>query len=204
MKHHLVAVLPESLLSAPLDSEIHSLLNLLSAKAILCDSPGSSCPAATLLRLKNIQPFELLIPGIDAADAPAYHVHTNQGSGLGYWLHPASKYDRDHGQLVRPENLSDLMFWLDSPQPLWISAPLAILPVVRAIMNIHPLDRYLAAHYMCQLQPLLSQLSTESLAQIMNIRQYRDREYVLNENLPIEISNYLKLEKKLHRQYLGH
>ena len=202
MKHHLVAVLPESLLSAPLDSEILSLLKLLSVKAILCGSPGSCCPAATSLRLKNIQPFERLIAGIDASDVPAYKVHTNQSSGLCRWLHPASKRDSDHGQLVLPEDLNDLLFWLDSPQPLWISAPLAILPVVRAIMNIHPLDPYLAAHYMRQLQPILSQLSTESLTQIMNIKQHR--ESVLDEHLPIEISNYLKLEKKLHRQYLGH
>lgn len=202
MKHQLVAVLPESLLSAPLDSEILSLLKLLSIQAILCGSPGSSCPATTLLRLKNIQPFELLIPGIDATDVPAYQVHTNQGSGLCRWLQPASKRELGHGQLVLPEGLNDLMFWLDSPQPLWISAPLAILPVVRAIMNIHPLDPYLAAHYMRQLQPILSQLSTESLTQIMNIKQHR--ESVLDEHLPTEISNYLKLEKKLHRQYLGH
>ncbi|GAB3235688.1 hypothetical protein [Pseudaeromonas pectinilytica] len=202
MKHHLVAVLPESLLSAPLDSEILSLLNLLSIQAILCDSPDSNSPASILLRLKNIQPFELLIPGIDTTGVPAYQLHSDQGSTDDLWLHPATKSHLDHGQLVLPEGLSELMFWLDSPQPLWISAPLAILPVVRAIMNIHPLDPYLATHYMRQLQPLLSQLSVESLTQIMDIKQ--QRKYVLDENLPIEISNYLKLEKKLHRQYLGH
>lgn len=202
MKHRLVAVLPESLLSAPLDSEILSLLNLLSVKAILCGSLCSNSPAATLLHLKNIHPYALLIPSIDLTGVPAYQVHTNQELGLDHWMYPASKCDRDHGQLVRSEDLTDLMLWLDSSEPLWISAPLAILPVVRAIMNIHPLDRHLAAHYMRQLQPLLSQLSTESLAQIMNIKHYR--EYALDENLPIAISNYLKLEKKLHRQYLGH
>lgn len=202
MKHHLVAVLPESLLSVPLDSETLSLLNLLSVKAILCASSCTSSPAATLLRLKNTQPFDLLTPAIDPDDRPGYQLVTSQESALGHWLRPASKYDPDRGELTPPEELEDLLFWLESSTPRWISAPLAVLPVVRAIMNIYPLDPYLAAHYMRQLQPLLSQLSTESLAQILDIKQHP--EYVLDENLPIEISIYLKLEKKLHRQYVGH
>jgi len=202
MKHHLVAVLPESLLSVPLDSETLSLLNLLSIKAILCDSSCSGGQAGTWIRLKNIQPFDLLTPAIEPGDGAGYQLVTSQESALSHWLHLVSKDDPDRGELASPEELEDLLFWLESSTPRWISAPLAVLPVVRAIMNIHPLDPYLAAHYMRQLQPLLSQLSTESLAQILDIKQ--QRKYVLDENLPIEISTYLKLEKKLHRQYVGH
>ena len=202
MKHHLVAVLPESLLSAPLDSKTLSLLNLLSVKAILCTTTCTSSPAATWLRLKNIQPFDLLTPAIDPGDRLGYQLITRQESALSHWLHLASKYDPDRGELTPPEELEDLLFWLESSTPHWISAPLAVLPVVRAIMNIHPLDPYLAAHYMRQLQPLLTQLSTQSLAQILDIKQ--NEKCVLDENLPIEISTYLKLEKKLHRQYVGH
>ncbi len=202
MKHHLVAVLPESLLSAPLDSKTLSLLNLLSVKAILCTSTCTSSPAATLMRLKNIQPFDLLTPAIDPGNRLGYQLITSQESALNHGLHLASKYDPDRGELTPPEELEDLLFWLKSSTPHWISAPLAILPVVRAIMNIHPLDPYLAAHYMRQLQPLLTQLSTQSLAQILDIKQ--NEKCVLDENLPIEISTYLKLEKKLHRQYVGH
>ena len=202
MKHHLVAVLPESLLSAPLDSKTLSLLNLLSVKAILCTSTCTSSPAATLMRLKNIQPFDLLTPAIDPGNRLGYQLITSQESALNHGLHLASKYDPDRGELTPPEELEDLLFWLESSTPHWISAPLAVLPVVRAIMNIHPLDPYLAAHYMRQLQPLLTQLSTQSLAQILDIKQ--NEKCVLDENLPIEISTYLKLEKKLHRQYVGH
>lgn len=202
MKHHLVAVLPESLLSAPLDSKTLSLLNLLSVKAILCTSTCTSSPAATLMRLKNIQPFDLLTPAIDPGNRLGYQLITSQESALNHELHMASKYDLDRGELTPPEELEDLLFWLESSTPHWISAPLAVLPVVRAIMNIHPLDPYLAAHYMRQLQPLLTQLSTQSLAQILDIKQ--NEKCVLDENLPIEISTYLKLEKKLHRQYVGH
>ena len=202
MKHHLVAVLPESLLSAPLDSKTLSLLNLLSVKAILCTSTCTCSPAATLIRLKNIQPFDLLTPAIDPGDRLGSQLITSQESALSHGLHLASKYDPDRGELTPPEELEDLLFWLESSTPRWISAPLAVLPVVRAIMNIHPLDPYLAAHYMRQLQPLLTQLSTQSLAQILVIKQ--NEKCVFDENLPIEISTYLKLEKKLHRQYVGH
>lgn len=202
MKHPLAAVLPESLLSAPLDSETLEALNLLSVKAILFESHQEEPESRLVMLLKNIHPFDLLIPGIAPGAVTVYQWRTNVGDHSGKDTNARFICEPHHKTALFPGQLVNLISWLDSPTSHWISAPLAILPVVRAIMNIHSLDPYLAAHYMRQLQPLLHELSAESLAQIMGAKQRR--KYHLDENLPSEVIAYLKLEKKLHRQYLAH
>lgn len=202
MKHQLVAVLPESLLSVPLDSESLTLLNLLSVKAILFESHLDEHEALLMTLLKNVHPFDLLIPGIDPIDVTGYQWRLNADDCSDRAADVPLIHETHHNKVLFPSELVNLISWLDSPTSRWICAPLAILPVVKAIMNIHSLDPYLAAHYMRQLHPLLTHLSVELLAQIMDVKQHR--KHHLDENLPSEVSDYLKLEKKLHREYLGH
>ena len=202
MKHQLVAVLPESLLSAPLDSETLESLNLLSVKAILFESHLDEHETRLMTLLKNVHPFDLLIPVIDPIDVTCYQWRLSAGDCSDKGADTLLIREQNHKTVRFPSALVNLIAWLDSPTSQWISAPFAILPVVRAIMNIHSLDPYLAAHYMRQLHPLLTSLSVESLTQILDAKQYR--KYHPDENLPSEVSDYLKLEKKLHRQYLAH
>jgi len=174
----------------------------LSVKAILFESHLDKHEALLMTLLKNVHPFDLLIPGIDPIDVTSYQWQLSAGDCSDKGVDAPLIREQHHNKVLFPSELVNLISWLDSPTSRWICTPLAILPVVKAIMNIHSLDPYLAAHYMRQLQPLLTHLSVESLAQIMDVKQHR--KYHLDENLPSEVSDYLKLEKKLHRQYLAH
>jgi hypothetical protein len=202
MNHYLVAVLPESLQAAPLDTEILAQLNLLSVKAILSEQPHDYDEQQQLMNLKNICPLPLLAPIEQQRQNAGYHLFLNHKSGTDQSSGSAATCEISRNDLLPPSGLEELIPWLASTTRKWIAAPLALLPVVRAIMNIYPLDPYLATHYMRQFQPLLDQLSADNLDCIL-IRT-RQARYEVDEDLPDEINKYLRLERKLHRQYIDH
>jgi hypothetical protein len=202
MNHYLVAVLPESLQAAPLDTEILAQLNLLSVKAIMSEQPHDHDERQPLMNLKNRGSFPQLVPIAQQKQNMGYRLLLDRENETEQGSVNAVKCEIPHNDLLPPNGLEELIPWLASTTRKWIAAPLALLPVVRAIMNIYPLDPYLATHYMRQFQPLLDQLSTENLDCILT--RTRQARYEVDENLPAEINKYLRLERKLHRQYIDH
>lgn len=101
------------------------------------------------------------------------------------------------GGLVPESGMCEITDWLDAGHRHFLCAA-AVQPVARAILNIWPLDPYLARHYLMTFIPLLqSATQTEYLA-VFAARAHPA-------NLHSEwVQAYIKLEKKLHRAYIEH
>ena len=99
---------------------------------------------------------------------------------------------------VVPESeLADMATWLEAGH-LHFVCPAAIQPVARAILNIWPLDPYLARHFLTSLTPLLQNATEQDYLAVFAARA--------NPANPQTdwVQAYMKLEKRLHRAYLDH
>ncbi|MGL5038109.1 MAG: hypothetical protein ACRC6F_10380 [Aeromonas sp.] len=101
------------------------------------------------------------------------------------------------GGLVPESAMPEMAVWLEAGHRHFICSA-AIQPVARAILNIWPLDPYLARHFLTAFTPLLVGASEEDYLAIFDAREHPAS--------PCShwVQAYLKLEKKLHRAYLDH
>lgn len=199
MPHNLVVTLPLALCSSPLGTVEQQSLNSLSIKAIYLESFDSSCESQQEKLRKNLQPYPILHPEkngervrlipaiIDGISAPSPLLSLRAGR------------DPDHSELLPTLFTEELLSWLDAQQPKWLVVPLGTAPVIRAIVNIHPFDRYLAAHYFRQYLPLGHALNETDLSELAH--RFLTKESQTPATLSDAALAYLKLERKLHRQY---
>ncbi|RAJ09500.1 hypothetical protein [Aeromonas salmonicida] len=101
------------------------------------------------------------------------------------------------GGLVPASGLAEMGQWLEAGH-LHFRCSAAVQPVARAILNIWPLDPYLARHFLLSFTPLLCK-ATE--ADYLAVFQARECPAMAQ---PDWVQSYMKLEKKLHRAYLDH
>lgn len=101
------------------------------------------------------------------------------------------------GGLVPYCAFKDMAIWLVENHRYFI-CPAAVQPVAQAILNIWPLDPYLAKHFLNSFVPLLANAEEKDFLAVFQAR----REPLANTNEWAQA--YIKLEKKLHRSYLGH
>lgn len=101
------------------------------------------------------------------------------------------------GGLVSESGICDMAEWLEAGHRHFI-CPAAVQPVARAILNIWPLDPYLARHFLMTFTPLL-----QSATQADYFGVFAVRENPANPHSDW-VQAYMKLEKKLHRAYLDH
>ena len=99
--------------------------------------------------------------------------------------------------LVPEQGLQEMAQWLEAGHQHFICSA-AILPVARAILNIWPLDPYLARHFLLGFTPLLCE-ATE--ADYLAVFAGRD---AIATPQHAWVEAYMKLERKLHRAYLDH
>ena len=199
MQHHLVVTLPLALCSSPLGSAEQQSLNSLSIKAIYLEFPDSSVEPMQEKVRKNLQPYPILHPeqnGERVRLIPSFGDAIPAHSPL---LSLRAGRDPDRNELLPTLFTGDLLRWLDAQQPKWLVVPLGTAPVIRAILNIHPFDPYLAAHYFRQYTPLDQALTPADLDQLA--RRFMAREHLEPSALSEAAQAYLKLERKLHRQY---
>jgi NAD-specific glutamate dehydrogenase len=91
-------------------------------------------------------------------------------------------------------------------QNVIVIAPLAITPVLIALRSIHRFDPYLCDHYLKQFEPTLA-LLTPALADEILERKLSELHASITsaDQAPSEAASaYLRLERKLHRQYREH
>lgn len=93
--------------------------------------------------------------------------------------------------------LDDLLPWFEAGHRHFI-APAAVVPVVRALLNIWPLDPHLARHYLREFTPLMQQRDGDLLDQVLAARGDTSL------TRPVWVQSYLKLERRLFRAYLDH
>ena len=101
------------------------------------------------------------------------------------------------GGLVPEQGLQEMAQWLEAGHQHFICSA-AIQPVARAILNIWPLDPYLARHFLLGFTPLLCE-ATE--ADYLAVFAARD---AIATPQHAWVEAYMKLERKLHRAYLDH
>lgn len=91
-------------------------------------------------------------------------------------------------------------------QNVAILTPLAITPVLIALRSIQQCDPYLCEHYLKQFEPTLSALCPSLIEEISTLKLSDTGIFPAAENAaPSEAaSTYLRLERKLHRQYKEH
>lgn len=101
------------------------------------------------------------------------------------------------GMLVPEAGLREMALWLEAGHRHFI-CPAAVQPVTRAILNIWPLDPYLAKHFLLSFIPLLDTATEQDLLAVLAAR--------LEPSAPCSdwAGAYMKLEKRLHRTYLDH
>ncbi|EKP0307321.1 hypothetical protein JGK42_001124 [Aeromonas veronii] len=101
------------------------------------------------------------------------------------------------GGLVPESGLSEMAEWLELGHRHFICAA-AVQPVARAILNIWPLDPYLARHFLMTFTPLLKSATEADYLEVFQVRA--------NPANPHSdwAQAYMKLERKLHRAYLDH
>ena len=101
------------------------------------------------------------------------------------------------GMLVPESGLRDMARWLEAGHRHFV-CPAAVQPVARAILNIWPLDPYLAKHFLLSFTPLLDTATEQELLAVLSAR--------LEPASPGSawVGSYMKLEKRLHRTYLDH
>ena len=101
------------------------------------------------------------------------------------------------GGLVPESGMCEMADWLDAGH-LHFLCSAAVQPVARAILNIWPLDPYLARHFLMTFTPLLQCASEADYLAVFAARA--------NPANPHSdwVQAYMKLEKKLHRAYLDH
>ncbi|ELM3717320.1 hypothetical protein RYR53_000308 [Aeromonas hydrophila] len=116
---------------------------------------------------------------------------------LGNGQHLALAKEPGDGGLVPVNGLAEMADWLEAGH-LHFCCSAAVQPVARAILNIWPLDPYLARHFLCSFTPLLCE-ATE--ADYLAVFQAREFPAMAQSNW---VQAYMKLEKRLHRAYLDH
>ncbi|MGL5324446.1 MAG: hypothetical protein ACRC91_06955 [Aeromonas sp.] len=101
------------------------------------------------------------------------------------------------GGLVPESGLGEMAEWLEAGHRHFICSA-AVQPVARAILNIWPLDPYLARHFLMTFTPLLKSATEADYLEVFHVRA--------NSANPHSdwAQAYMKLEKKLHRAYLDH
>ncbi len=101
------------------------------------------------------------------------------------------------GGLVPTNALAEMADWLEAGHRHFCCSA-AVQPVARAILNIWPLDPYLARHFLVSFTPLLCE-ATE--ADYLAVFQARESPAMAQSDW---VQAYMKLEKRLHRSYLDH
>lgn len=101
------------------------------------------------------------------------------------------------GGLVPTSALAEMTDWLEAGHRHFCCSA-AVQPVARAILNIWPLDPYLARHFLVSFTPLLCE-ATE--ADYLAVFQARESPAMAQSDW---VQAYMKLEKRLHRSYLDH
>ncbi|MFQ1788453.1 hypothetical protein ACK39B_17900 [Aeromonas veronii] len=101
------------------------------------------------------------------------------------------------GGLVPESGMCEMANWLEAGHRHFICSA-AVQPVARAILNIWPLDPYLARHFLMTFTPLLQSATQADYFAVFAARA--------NPASPHSdwVQAYMKLEKKLHRAYLDH
>ncbi|WP_429100817.1 hypothetical protein [Aeromonas veronii] len=101
------------------------------------------------------------------------------------------------GGLVPESGMCEMANWLEAGHRHFICSA-AVQPVARAILNIWPLDPYLARHFLMTFTPLLQSATQADYLAVFAARA--------NPASPHSdwVQAYMKLEKKLHRAYLDH
>lgn len=105
--------------------------------------------------------------------------------------------EQGDGGLVPESGLAEMALWLETGHHHFRCSA-AVQPVARAILNIWPLDPYLARHFLLSFTPLLCE-ATE--ADYLAVFQARESPSMAQSDW---VQAYMKLEKKLHRAYLDH
>ena len=101
------------------------------------------------------------------------------------------------GGLVPESGMRDMALWLEAGHCHFL-CPAAVQPVARAILNIWPLDPYLARHFLLALTPLLHSATEADYLAVFSARAHPANPH------SDWVQAYMKLEKKLHRAYLDH
>lgn len=101
------------------------------------------------------------------------------------------------GGLVPTRALAEMADWLEAGHRHFCCSA-AVQPVARAILNIWPLDPYLARHFLVSFTPLQCE-ATE--ADYLAVFQARESPAMAQSDW---VQAYMKLEKRLHRSYLDH
>ncbi|HHQ4713884.1 TPA: hypothetical protein ACSP78_003585 [Aeromonas veronii] len=101
------------------------------------------------------------------------------------------------GGLVPESGLCKMADWLDAGHRHFICSA-AVQPVARAILNIWPLDPYLARHFLMTFTPLLQRATEADYLAVFAARAHPANPH------SDWVQAYMKLEKKLHRAYLDH
>ena len=105
--------------------------------------------------------------------------------------------EKGDGGIVPEESLAEMAQWLEAGHRHFICST-AVQPVARAILNIWPLDPYLARHFLLSFTPLLCEATEADYLAVLSVRA---GDATLRHAWA---EAYMKLEKKLHRAYLDH
>lgn len=105
--------------------------------------------------------------------------------------------EQGDGGIVPEQALGEMTAWLEAGHLHFICSA-AVQPVARAILNIWPLDPYLARHFLLSFTPLLCEATEADYLAVFAARGSS----ATSQNGWVQA--YLKLEKKLHRAYLDH
>ena len=89
------------------------------------------------------------------------------------------------------------MGWFRATQRKWIVSPLGVLPVIRALLDIHQFDPYLAEHYFRQFHPIYQRMNDADFTQLA-LRQTALADSVIPESNSSVVVEYLKIERKLY------
>lgn len=81
----------------------------------------------------------------------------------------------------------------------FIEIPIYLIHVVKSIVNIFPIDQYLAAHYEAQMIDIIKTLSLDDQDWLNYHCIIEDPD--LNEDLNENIKNFLKFQRKLYLHY---
>lgn len=105
--------------------------------------------------------------------------------------------ERGDAGLVPEHGLCEMALWLEAGHQHFICSA-AVQPVARAILNIWPLDPYLARHFLLGFSPLLCEATEADYLAVFAARESGATAQ------PAWVEAYMKLERKLHRAYLDH
>ena len=203
MNHRLAAQLPHCLLTSPLDAVCKKKLISLSVNTIYLKSTPDTQQTPLSVLLEILQPFAILHPDETSSEPFGYQltfIPVTEGMPLSTEKRLISGCDPDHCELIDPMQLGALMSWLCAKQSKWIVSPLGVLPVVRALLDIHHFDPYLAEHYFRQFHPIYQRLDDADLTRLA-LRQTAGGDDVVPASNSNAVVEYLKIERKLYRQY---